>query len=346
VDVDSFIAKYRQEWNALEAATSRGPRALASMPGPDLADVVQLYLRTSSHLAEARARYHDRSLIEYLNRLVGAAHAAIYGARAPTRRGFAALFGSTYREAIRGTAPFILAAAALLVAVAVAADVWIATSPEARAGLIPPAAQEAIRHATGARRPALGPAPEVSSFILVNNVQVAFYAFALGITLGVGTLWILVQNAALIGVLAGAFQALGSAGPFWTLILPHGLLELTAICIAAGAGLRMGWAVVEPGDRPRVRALAEEAAQAVLVVVGVVPAFVVAAIVEGFLTGSTVPAAVQLGVGALLEACYVAFLFGPPRRKVLGRMRPGRRAGRNLSPPLLPYRRPRALIRR
>jgi uncharacterized membrane protein SpoIIM required for sporulation len=153
---------------------------------------------------------------------------------------------------------------------------------------------------------------------------VAFYAFALGITLGLGTLWIVVQNAALLGVLAGAFQALGSAGPFWTLILPHGLLELTAICIAAGAGLRMGWALVEPGDRPRIRALAEEAGQAVLVVIGVVPAFVIAAIVEGFLTGSTVPAAVQLGVGALLEVCYLAFLFGPPRRNALRSRRPGR----------------------
>ena len=336
MDVDSFIAKYRPEWNALEAATSRGPKGLAAMPGPDIAHVIQLYLRTSSHLAEARARYHDQSLVEYLNRLVGAAHAAIYGARSPTGRGLVALFGSTYRTAIRETAPFILAAAALLVVVAVAADVWIATSPQARAGLIPPAAQEAIRHATGARRPGLGPAPEVSSFILVNNVQVAFYAFALGITLGLGTLWIVVQNAALLGVLAGAFQALGSAGPFWTLILPHGLLELTAICIAAGAGLRMGWALVEPGDRPRIRALAEEAGQAVLVVIGVVPAFVIAAIVEGFLTGSTVPGAVQLGVGALLEVCYLAFLLAPSRRKALRSRRPGRMLTGGSRPALVP----------
>ena len=314
MDVDSFIAKYRPEWESLEAATSGGAKGLSSFSGPDIDHVVRLYLRASAHLAEAHARYADPALVDYLNRLVGRAHAAIYGSRSPSGRGVLRVFGSSYRRAIRETAPFILVAAALLVVVALAADAWIATSPAARAGLIPPAAREAIRHATGARRPELGPAPELSSFILVNNVQVAFFAFALGITFGIGTLWIVVQNAATLGVLGGAFQALGKAGPFWSLILPHGLLELTAITIAAGAGLRMGWAVVDPGDRPRLVALSEEAARSVLVVVGVIPAFVVAAVIEGFVTGTAVPTAVQLGLGALLEVGYVAFLFGIPAR--------------------------------
>ncbi len=143
----------------------------------------------------------------------------------------------------------------------------------------------------------------------------AFLAFALGVTLCIGTLVVLVQNALLLGVLAGAFQAVGNGGRFWALVLPHGILELTAICIAAGAGLRMGWALIDPGDRPRSVALREETSEAVVVVVGVIPAFVVAAIVEGFVTGSGVPDAIEIGLGIVLAVGYVALLIGLPVRR-------------------------------
>jgi len=154
----------------------------------------------------------------------------------------------------------------------------------------------------------------LSLYILLNNVQVAFLAFALGITFCVGTVFVLVQNALMLGVLAGAFQAVGNAGPFWALILPHGLLELTAICIAAGAGLRMGWALVDPGDRLRARALRDDAAEAIVVVVGVIPALLVAALMEGFVTGSAMPDVLEIVLGAALAAGYVAFLVSRSRR--------------------------------
>jgi uncharacterized membrane protein SpoIIM required for sporulation len=119
----------------------------------------------------------------------------------------------------------------------------------------------------------------------------------------------------LLGSLGGAFAAAGRAGVFWSLVLPHGFLELVAICIAAGAGLRMGWSIVEPGDRPRTVALAEEARDAVLVVVGVIPAFAVAALIEGFLSGATGSAPLEIAVGAAVAAAYVLFLFGASRRR-------------------------------
>src|SRR5205085_1300062 len=144
-----------------------------------------------------------------------------------TVRGFLALFGSRYRRAIRDTAPFIVAAAALFVVVALATQLWVDLSPQARAGLIPAAARGAMQHANG-HRPNFGiPSSTISVFILLNNFLVACLAFAFGITLGVGTLYLLVQNASLLGLLAGGFQAAGRSGAFWSLILPHGLLEIT-----------------------------------------------------------------------------------------------------------------------
>jgi uncharacterized membrane protein SpoIIM required for sporulation len=161
----------------------------------------------------------------------------------------------------------------------------------------------------------------LSALIFQNNVQVAFLAFALGITFGVGTIWVITTNAVFIGLLAGGFQAAGQGWTFWALVLPHGFLELTAICIAGGAGLRVGWAMIDPGDRPRVTALGEEARDAVLLILGVIPAFAVAAVIEGFVTGRTGAAIVEVLIGAIVMIAYLAFLLFPVRD-------PGGAAGR------------------
>lgn len=313
MDIDSFIATYRSEWSQLEAACADGGRGLASLSGAQIGEVVRMYLRASTHLAQARSQFHDPRLDGYLNGLVTQAHAAIYSAQPRTTRGFARLLVVRYPEALRRTSPFVFVAAGILVVVVLASWAWVAASAEAQVGLLPPAARDAIRE-VGGRSPDLGPAPSLSAYILLNNVLVAFFAFALGITLCVGTIVVLIRNALMLGLLAGSFQVVGNAGSFWALILPHGVLELTAICIAAGAGLRMGWALVDPGDRPRGRALRDETREAVVVVIGVIPAFVVAAVIEGFMTGTVLPDVLEIAIGVGLAGLYVAFLVGWPVR--------------------------------
>ena len=313
MDLDSYIQAHRPEWSRLEQATSGGSRALGARPGDDIAETVRLYLRASSHLAEVQTRYHDPQLERYLNGLVARAHGAIYGGTASSGRSFLRFFVTRYRAVFRRTLPFIVVIAALMALVLLATDLWVASSREAQAGLLPPAARQAMRDAGGA-----GPTDEIgsaalSATIFQNNVQVAFLAFALGITFGIGTIWVITQNAVFIGLLAGGFQAAGNAWTFWALVLPHGFLELTAICIAGGAGLRMGWAMIDPGDRPRVTALGEEARDAVLLILGVIPAFAVAAVIEGFVTGRTGTPVVEVLIGAMVAVAYLAFLLFPTR---------------------------------
>lgn len=314
MDLDSYIRHHTGEWSRLEGATSHQRRRRDPAAGPDIAELVRLYLRASSHLAEVQSRYHDPALEDYLNGLVARAHATIYATEARSIRSLVGVLGSQYRTAIRRTAPFILVAAALLAAVLLLTDLWVMTSPEARAGLLPAQAQEAVRQAGGGTIDPDLPGPALSALILQNNIQVAFLAFALGITLGVGTLYVIIQNAVFIGLLAGAFHAAGKATLFWALVLPHGFLELIAICISAGAGLRMGWAVIEPGDRNRLNALSEEARDAALVMVGVIPAFVIAAIIEGLVTGRTGLPVLEVALGALVAVAYLAFVFAPRQR--------------------------------
>jgi uncharacterized membrane protein SpoIIM required for sporulation len=315
VDIDTFIAKYRPDWERLERAT-RSEAALARLPGPELDGIVALYLRVSGHLAEAQGRYGDPQLVGYLTSVVSRAHGAIYGGRSRSVPELASALTVRYRKAVRRTAPFVWVSAALFLGVLFLALAWVATSPEARAGILPPGAEEAVRNVAGERADfGIGPAA-LSTAIFLNNIQVAFLGFALGLALGVGTVWVLLLNAVNIGVIAGAYHAFGQAGTFWALVLPHGLLELTAIFIACGAGLRMGWSVIAPGDRPRRRAVAEEAREAVLVVAGVIPAFVLAGLIEGFLTFSAVPTPIQLLTGVVVWVAYVSFLLWPARRPI------------------------------
>ena len=211
-------------------------------------------------------------------------------------------------------APFILVAGALFVAVVALGAAWVAASPEARLGLLPPGAEEAIRSFGGEPADFDVGAAALSTEILINNIQVSILGFALGITFGVGTIWLLLYNATMIGVLAGAFTAAGHGTSFWQLVLPHGLLEITAIAIACGAGLRMGWALVAPGDLRRSEALAVAAGPAALLVLGVAPAFVAAGLIEGFVTASAMHPWAQLALGTTVWLAYLAFLFAPARR--------------------------------
>ena len=138
-------------------------------------------------------------------------------------------------------------------------------------------------------------------------------AFAAGALVCVLTVWILVQNGASVGMAGGLFAAAGQQPKFWGLILPHGLLELSAVIIAGAAGLRLGWTVIDPGDRLRGTALVAEGRRAAMVVLGLVPVFGVAGTIEGFITGRGMPTAARVGIGVAVCAAFWTYVL------VLGR---------------------------
>lgn len=312
MDIDTFIQQYRPEWERLEQACAQGSPGLARLSGPQIDDLVRLYLRASTHLAEARTRYADPRLEAYLNRVVSSANRALYGGNNASWRSALRLFGSRYQAAARRTLPYILIAAAIFAVVTVAVDVWVAGSRSAQAGLVPAQFRSVLTHIHGTKRNLGIPSPALSAGIFVNNVYVTIEAFVGGMLLGVGSLAAVVYNAILLGEIGGAYQAAGKAGIFWALILPHGFLELTAICIGAGAGMRIGWSIIAPGDRPRSTALAEEAGDAVFAMLGVIPAFAIAALIEGFITPKGYNSVLAVGLGAVVWLTYLMLIFGLP----------------------------------
>jgi uncharacterized membrane protein SpoIIM required for sporulation len=138
---------------------------------------------------------------------------------------------------------------------------------------------------------------------------VAAGALILGIFLGLPTLWMLFQNVANVGVIAGFMAANDKLGLFFGLIIPHGLLELTAVFIAGGTGLRIGWTLIDPGPRRRSDALGEEGRAAISIAMGLVVVLLVSGVIEAFVTPSGLPTWARIAVGVVVEVVFLAYVL-------------------------------------
>jgi len=125
-----------------------------------------------------------------------------------------------------------------------------------------------------------------------------------------------VVNAVGVGSSGGIMAAHGHLDVFFGLILPHGLMELTAIFVAGGAGLKLFWAWVAPGPRTRSRALAEEGRSLFIVALGLVLVLAVSGVVEGFVTPAAMPGWLKILIGALVLAGYWTYTIVLGRRAV------------------------------
>jgi uncharacterized membrane protein SpoIIM required for sporulation len=313
LDIDAFINRNEPVWRRLDERAKRarrGPRRLG--PG-ELDELVADYQRVSAHLSYARTAYGDPSLTARLTRLVADANGVIYGRRARTLAAVARFFRIDFPAAVWHARRFVLVSLACLFLPAIAVGAWTANSDVARDAAIPEEAQEAYLTSQFEDYYSSDPAAQFATYVTVNNITVAFYAFAAGIFLCLGAVFILANNGANVGIAAGLFISAGQGGKFFGLILPHGLLELTAVAVAGAAGIQIGWSIIAPGDRTRTAALAEAGRRSVVIVLGLVLAFVVAGTIEGFITGyASTP--VRLAVGVLVEAAFLLYVITFGRR--------------------------------
>jgi len=304
VDLDRYIAEHRPAWDRLGHLARRARRGPQRLTPAELEELVVLYQRASGHLSHVRAAYADVALVASLTRTVAAAHAVLYGARRPVRTAVRDFVLVAFPAAVWRIRRFVAVAAVLTLLPGIAVGAWIATSDAALDASAPEAVRAAYVEEDFAAYYSSEPAGQFAAQVTFNNIQVALTAFALGVFASVGTAGILVFNGANVGVAGGLFHAVGEWDRFWGLILPHGLLEITAVVIAGGAGLRLGWTLIDPGDRGRVDALTEEGRRSVVVVLGLLGVFSVAGLIEGFVTGSPLPTWARVGVGTLV---WVAF---------------------------------------
>jgi len=310
-------------WQRLSELLDRADRAgLPGLSPEELTEIGRLYRRVAGHLAEARTAGADEETIRYLNQLVSRAYARVYAGSRPRRLGVVRMFTVEIPQTFRRHAKYIGVSvglsliAALISFSAVRSDGRWADALMSRGG--PEAWREfaesgkAAGEYFGETAESMG-GPELSSFLMTNNIRVALTAFALGVTLGLGTLYVLTVNGLMLGVFFGVGGNAEALLRFASIIAPHGVLELSAIFIAGGAGLMLGHAIVDPGDRFRRDALRDAASEAVKLALGTVPMFVVAGIIEGNVspqsTGLFADDFTRILFGLMVGAAFWLYLF-------------------------------------
>ncbi len=314
MDLDRFLADNTPTWERLAALTARANRGLRRLDASELEELVTLYQRTSTHLSLSRTYLRDPGLIARLTGLVASAAAVVYGTRPRTLRALGRFFTTTFPAAVWHLRRFVIVSVLLLIVPALAMGLWLDSSPRAVDAAAPEAVRRSLIEEDFEAYYSSAPAAEFAAQVFTNNVRVAVLAFAGGILACLPTAYVLVLNGANVGVSGGLFAAAGQAPRFFGLILPHGLLELTAVAIAGGAGLALGWSWLVPGDRSRVDALAEEGRRSVVVVLGLVAAFAVAGLIEGFVTGQPWPTALRVGIGTVVWVAFLSYLAAQGRR--------------------------------
>ena len=154
------------------------------------------------------------------------------------------------------------------------------------------------------------------SEVWTHNALIAAEMLISGIFLGIPTLLILLQNAVGIGQAGAVMVTHGKGQEFFALILPHGMLELSSVFLAAAAGLRLGWCIIDPGHRPRSQALAEEGRAAITIALGLIAALLVSGSLEAFVTPSSLPTWARILIGGLVEAMFLGYVVAAGRRAV------------------------------
>lgn len=303
--VKQFRQHHEESWRALERAGRDRHQSFTS--AVELNDYARLYRKVASDLSYAQTHFPDHEITRYLNALVTVAHNRFYRSERGRFAAVGTFFASGLPTLVRAMRTYIIVST--LVSLAAVAYGYVVTlhAPLAAYQMLP--AQIA-----GVNFTHLGPRtwndPVVASGIMVNNIMVALYAFVGGITFGTFTLYILWKNGLMLGVLAALVQSSHQTTVFWSLILPHGVTELTAIFISGGAGLAFAHRLLDPGPYRRGRALVHALRQAVQLLFGVAAMLVIAGTIEGFLTPSALPIWLKYSTAActaLVWALYFGF---------------------------------------
>ncbi|GAA0404446.1 stage II sporulation protein M [Microbispora corallina] len=310
MDMDAFVAASKPTWDRLEDLVRRHRR----LTGAEVDELVELYQRATTHLSVVRSGSTDALLAGRLSSLVARARSAVTGAHTPAWREVVRFFTVSFPVTAYRARRWWLGAAAASLVVAYVVGVWVARNPDVQAAVgTPEDIRQLVEH-DFADYYSEHPAASFAGEVWINNAWVSMQVIVSAVLLGIPIPWILWQNAANVGLLGGLMHAHDRAGVFWGLILPHGLLELTAVFLAAGVGMRLGWTVIDPGPRRRGEALAEQGRAVMSVALGLVAVLFVSGLIEAGVTPSGLPTWARVSIGVLAEALFLTYVIVFGRR--------------------------------
>ncbi|KWX23173.1 stage II sporulation protein M [Mycolicibacterium wolinskyi] len=312
MDVDAFVLAHRATWDRLDQLVKRRRR----LTGAEVDELVDLYQRVSTHLSMVRSASGDSVVVGRLSGLVARARAAVTGAHAPLWREFVRFWTVSFPVVAYQAWRWWLGTAIGFFIVTVALALWVSGNPEVHSAIGTPSEIEELVNHDFASYYSEHPAGSFALQVWVNNAWVAAQCIVYAILLGLPIPYVLYQNAANLGLIAGLMFHAGQGDLFLGLITPHGLLELTAVFLAGAVGMRLGWSVISPGDRPRGQVLAERGRAVVSVAIGLVVVLLISGLVEAFVTPSPLPTFVRIAIGVAVEVAFLAYVIYFGRKAV------------------------------
>lgn len=308
MDLDAFTAVRQPAWARLDELSRR-----RGLDGAEADELVRLYQAVATDLSTIRSSAPDPDTVTRLSQLLARARARIAGAHEPAWRDVRRFVVLSLPAALYRIRWWTVAVMVAFLAVGTVAGWWVATDPDALAAMGTPAERQ--DYVDNAFASYYDPGAGFAAVVWTNNAWIAALCVGIGIS-GIGPLYVLANNAIQVGATGGMMAAHDSLGLFFQLIAPHGLLELTAIFVAGAAGLRLCWTWIDPQGRPRSRALAEEGRSLITVAIGLVGALALSGLVEGFVTGSTLPWWLKIVIGAVALGAFWAYTIVLGRRAV------------------------------
>jgi len=311
-----FLETRAKAWNRLEAIVSKtSKKGVRALDDKELHELTRLYPAVAIDVARARMYNIDPMTQKRINQIAISAHGLLY--RRKNVRYLQTIwefFCYGYPRLFRRLWPYITLATVLFVICILGSYVSTQVKPS-NAYIFVPGQLDLTDEDPGVSGKDISerfrriPKPPMAAGIMANNISVAFKAFALGITAGIGTCYVIIFNSMVLGGFAGHFSNHGLAYEFWSFIAPHGVLEIFAILVSAAAGLRLGLSLVLPGELKRSASLRVGAQDAVLLVLGTIPMFIIAGFIEGFVTPSYIPGAMKIILGVTITLLTIAYLI-------------------------------------
>ncbi len=275
-----------------------------------------LYRQVAADLSVLRQDATARVYAQHVNQLLARAHHIIYSGRKTSLLTLFRFLRDDYPAIFRSQIGFVLASVAVTVAFGILGAAITSARPEFMRHYVGPEMIATMERHEMWTRSIVSVKPMASSFIMTNNLTVAFVTFAGGIVFGLGTFWFLYRNGMMLGVIGAACHQFGMSVALWSFVAPHGSLELPAILIAGGAGFRLGCAMLFPGALRWKDSVARGGIEATRLVSGVIPMLIVAGTLEGFFSPSRAPVWLKFTVGGMLFALLLLWLFRPVRAGV------------------------------
>lgn len=307
-----FISEGKNNWQRLEDLLMLADSGtLRGLTKAEVREFGELYRRVASDLAIARAETRDPKLVNYLNSLVIRAHGKIYRADAKGANIFWQFLSKDFPQAFRQTRRFTALAFFLFTFFAVASGILCYSDPNFADNL----GVSEVRYAAKSDLKwwlRLNEANQIGSTqILTNNILVAFMAFVYGAFFGIGTIYVLVNNGLFIGGVVGVCYEANPAfaNELVTFMVGHGVIELSCIFIAGGAGMLIGYSMINPGDLTRAEALKKNGLIAIRLAIGCALLLFIAGIIEGFLSPAPLPAFIKFGTGILTGIAMYSYLL-------------------------------------